>query len=56
MRNIRGEFEGISADYVGLIAQQLGVPVRIETFNDPEKRWQALAAGKSILFLLCPNA
>lgn len=46
MRNIRGEFEGISADYVGLIAQQLGVPVRIETFNDPEKRWQALAAGK----------
>lgn len=45
MRNIRNEFEGLSADYTGLVAWQLNLPVKIKVFSSSEEAWQALARG-----------
>lgn len=46
MCNIRNECEGLSADYLSLIAHQLNLPVRIQRFSGPEALWTALAQGK----------
>jgi two-component system sensor histidine kinase EvgS len=46
MCNIRNEYEGLSADYLGLIAHQLNLPVRIQRFASQEALWAALAEGK----------
>ncbi|XSB54387.1 transporter substrate-binding domain-containing protein [Enterobacter ludwigii] len=45
MRNIRNEYEGLSADYTGLVAWQLNLPVKIKVFSSSEEAWQALARG-----------
>lgn len=45
MRNVRHEYEGLSADYLGLVSWQLDLPVRIKMYNSPEEVWQALARG-----------
>lgn len=46
MRNIRNEFEGLSADYAYLIAEQLKLPLRIKQFDTPEEAWRALSQGE----------
>jgi two-component system sensor histidine kinase EvgS len=46
LRNNRGEFEGISADYTGIIAGLLGVPVTVTQFVDDDRAWQALSRGE----------
>jgi two-component system sensor histidine kinase EvgS len=45
MRNIRNEYEGLSADYTGLVAWQLNLPVNVKVFSSSEEAWQALARG-----------
>lgn len=45
MRNIRYEYEGLSADYIGLLSWQLNLPVKVKMYDTPEELWQALAHG-----------
>lgn len=45
MRNIRNEYEGLSADYIGLVAWQLNLPVKVKVFDSSDEVWQALARG-----------
>lgn len=40
------EFEGLNADYLGLIAAQLGLQVKLITFQTNEQRMQALSNGE----------
>lgn len=46
MRNIRREYEGLSADYIGLISWQLNLPVKIIQYDTTEELWEALSTGK----------
>lgn len=45
MRNMRHEYEGLSADYLGLVSWQLNLPVKLRMYDSPEELWQALARG-----------
>lgn len=45
MRNIRHEYEGLSADYLGLVSWQLNLPVQVKMYDSQEELWQALARG-----------
>lgn len=42
MTNVRNEYEGLSADYAGLIARQLGLTLRIEQFDSLSQALTAL--------------
>jgi len=44
IRNTARQYEGLSADYIGLIAEQLGLQVQIQKFDQPEQMWKALAS------------
>lgn len=43
MRNMRQEYEGLSADYLGLVSWQLNLPVQVKMYDSQEDLWQALA-------------
>lgn len=45
LRNDGGQYEGLSADTLGLVAAQLGLKVGVMRFNDSAQMWQALASG-----------
>lgn len=45
LRNEAKQYEGLSADTLGLVAAQLGLKIDIERFDDREELWQALASG-----------
>lgn len=46
MRNMRQEYEGVSADYISMVAAQLRLSVVIKQYNDSSQLWQALARGE----------
>lgn len=45
LRNESRQYEGLSADVLGLVANQLGLKVSIKRFDDRDQLWQALASG-----------
>lgn len=45
MRNVRHEYEGLSADYLALVSWQLDLPVHVKMYDSSEEVWQALARG-----------
>ncbi|MXP57135.1 transporter substrate-binding domain-containing protein [Pantoea sp. Taur] len=55
MRNIRQEYEGLSADYAALMQHQLGLPVSVRMFDTPDEAWTALSRGE-IDFIPSVNA
>lgn len=55
MRNIRDEYEGISADYSDIVARQLDLPVTIKMYSDRTALWQALAKGEIDLIPSVPS-
>lgn len=55
MRNIRQEYEGLSADYASLVEHQLGLPVSVRMFDTPDEAWTALSRGE-IDFIPSVNA
>ena len=46
MTNMRDEYEGLSADYAGLVAKQLGLTLHIEQYASLEQALNALKSGK----------
>ncbi|MEB5974929.1 transporter substrate-binding domain-containing protein [Pantoea dispersa] len=46
LRTLTKEYEGLNADYIGLVAAQLGLQVRLVQFKNSEERWRALKNGE----------
>lgn len=46
MTNVRNEYEGLSADYAGLLARELGLTLRIEQFDSLGLALKALEKGE----------
>lgn len=46
MTNVRDEYEGLSADYAGLIARELGLTLRIEQYPSLQQTLDALERGE----------
>ncbi|MDI3438719.1 transporter substrate-binding domain-containing protein [Erwinia sp. V90_4] len=55
MRNMRQEYEGVSADYISMVAVQLGLPVVVKQYDDSKMLWQALAKGEIDLIPSVPG-
>lgn len=45
LRTLTNEYEGLNADYIGLVAAQLGLQVKLVQFENSEQRWRALSNG-----------
>lgn len=46
LSNANHDYEGITADYLGLIADSFGIPVKVHRYSTREKALQALQAGE----------
>lgn len=46
INNSQSDYEGLSADYAGLIGEQLGVPVEVRRYPSRERALDALRAGE----------
>ncbi|MCW6034641.1 transporter substrate-binding domain-containing protein [Pantoea sp. JK] len=46
LRTLTNGYEGLNADYIGLVAELLGLNVRLVQYGSSEQRWRALTNGE----------
>lgn len=46
LRTLTKEYEGLNAEYIGLVAAQLGLQVKLVQFDNSEQLWRALSNGE----------